>query len=247
MIDRSVLLKRLRALRALAARAGTTHEAHAAASRAAAIVEQYNIDEAELIAAGEMDDEPVSIERRPLVSWARKQVFWQAKLALILSYHHGCHLWREQLMERDGKTVVHVRMAIAGRPTDAAVVRQLFAWLCAETMRLAEQHCPRPMKEAARNAWRVGFISGIRDQLELGKRQARREVAHAVSSTALAIVDHDARHERAMLAVNTKFPTMEQGGPLKGSVSDYWQFESGRAHGQQVHLGKRMGPEKSGG
>lgn len=220
------LLDKIRALRALAAGNTNLHEAEAAAARAAALCEQYKIDEAVLLAAGEADPEKMALDPEPMVSFNRRTVYWSARLARVIAEHHGCAAYRH--------TYTHGRreIRICGRPSDVALARLFFAWLAAELPRLCDLEC-RGAGRSARASWLAGAVRGIDDQLRSAAAAVRQA---APQSAAMVVADRNVVAKATMHALVEGLKSVSWGG----SISDSERYRAGRRRGEAMHLGAAL-------
>ncbi len=176
------VLDKIAKLRALAAGAGTPAEAEAAAAQAAALIAKYQIDEAQVEMAGGQAPEEVG---EGDVLWQQQGTDdkWRSMLASGLARDHGCAV---TVMTRSrfskARTVLY---RIAGRPSDVAIVRYLFAWLHHEIARLSERERGR----AAKNAFRLGAVVGVIDAMKKAREQTQAANAAHGQTVALAVVD----------------------------------------------------------
>ena len=166
------VLDKIAKLRALAAKAGTQAEAETAAAQAAALIAKYQIDETQVEVADPSKAEAVAEGDHLWTDYGPKKG-WLSLLASGLADLHGCAVVR---FRRLGTSVYR----IAGRPSDVAIVRYLFAWLRAEIERLAQSEQGR----AAKNAFRLGAAAGVIEAMG----RARKQETAAVAATGAAIV-----------------------------------------------------------
>lgn len=171
------VLDKIAKLRALAAGATTQAEAEAAAAQAAALIAKYQIDEAQIEMPDTARTEEVGAEEEPLWTEKKRNEKWRSILATGLSEAHGCAMIFVSV-------VGFTRYRIAGRPSDVAIVRYLFAWLHVEIARLSmTEH-----GKAARNAFRVGAVFGV---LRAMAQARRTEVAAAPTGQTMALATVD--------------------------------------------------------
>lgn len=137
-------LKKVTDLRALAARATTQAEAETAYAAAESIIAKYQIDVAQIEFSTKVEAEEIAQADDPIFA-AKRRDAWIAKLAGCLARLHGC-----------ATCYYDANLMIAGRASDVAIVRYLFAWLHAEITRLSESEYGK----AARNAFRHGAVQG---------------------------------------------------------------------------------------
>lgn len=185
------VLDKIAKLRALAARATTQAEAEAAAAQAASLIAKYQIDEAQIETPDAARTEEVAAEDEPLYREEKRNQKWRSVLASALAELHGCGVVYASVV---GLT----RYRIAGRPSDVAIVRYLFAWLHVEIARLSEKEHGK----AAKNAFRIGAVFGVLRAMAQARR-AEEAAAPAGATVALAMVDR-AELSHAALAGNRK-------------------------------------------
>lgn len=174
----NALLEKVAKLRALAARATTQAEAEAAAAQAEAIIAKYQIDEAQLESVNATAAEAIA-EQAPLWQGQRRES-WTCILAHGLSEDHGCaFVWYNH---EHGSTY-----RIAGRPSDVAIVRYLFAWLTVEISRLSQREHGR----SARNAFRIGAVDGFLATTRAARKQV--QCAEKATGTAMVLADRHAQ------------------------------------------------------
>lgn len=183
-------LDKVTKLRALGDRATTQAEREAAYAQAEAIIAKYQIDVAQIEAATQETSEEIGEDGEPLIV-CKNRVSWVGILAARLAKMHGCAcIWRGG-----------VAIIIAGRPSDVAVVRYLFAWLHVEIAKLSEREHGR----AAKNAFRLGAVIGACDAM---KR------AQAIESKAAALI---AGQSAAMVLVSRSEAAMASFGKVRGA------------------------------
>lgn len=217
------VLDKIAKLRALAANAGTQAEAEAAAAQAAALIAKYQIDEATVETANQAAAEDIGDGG---VLWERngRNEKWRSVLAATLATDHGC---AATIMT----TSDLVQYRIAGRPSDVAIVRYLFAWLHVEIARLSEVKRGR----AAKNAFRLGAVVGVTLAMRRARGQAQAATPAAGQTVALAIVDRASAsmgYFRAQAAADGR----KIGTDRAATVSDRGAFRSG------FEVGKDLAP-----
>lgn len=171
------VLDKIARLRALAAGATTQAEAENAAAQAAALIAKYQIDEAQIEMPDTVRLEEIGAEEEPLWTEEKRNEKWRSILATGLSEAHGCAMIFVSV-------VGFTRYRIAGRPSDVAIVRYLFAWLHAEIARLSMTE----RGKAARNAFRVGAVFGV---LRAMAQSRRAEVGAAPTGQTMALATVD--------------------------------------------------------
>lgn len=181
------VLDKIAKLRALAANAGTQAEAEAAAAQAAALVAKYQIDEAQVEVSDPTRAERVEVADEPLFRSDKRNEKWRSMLAGGLAQAHGCWVVYTSV-------IGFCRYRIAGRPSDVAIVRYLFAWLSIEIARLAE----RERGFAAKTSFRLGAVHGVLTAMERATA-AERAAVRTGASVALTVVDNSALARAALV------------------------------------------------
>lgn len=171
------VLDKIARLRALAAGSTSQAEAEAAAAQAAALIAKYQIDEAQIETPDATRTEEVGAEEEPLYRDQKRDEKWRSTLAAGLAEIHGCAVLY-------GSAVGYTRYRIAGRPSDVAIVRYLFAWLHVEIARLSKGE----RGKAAKNAFRIGAVFGVIRAM-VRARRAEEAAVPAGATMALAMVD----------------------------------------------------------
>lgn len=152
-------LDKVTKLRALGDRATTQAEREAAYAQAEAIIAKYQIDVAQIEAHTNGAAEEMSLADDALWSGAQA-TSWVGMLGLRLANIHGCAaVW--------SRRADVTRLILAGRPSDVAIVRYMFAWLHGEIARLSE----REHGKAAKNAFRLGATVGACDAMMRAQKQ----------------------------------------------------------------------------
>jgi hypothetical protein len=216
------LLDRIRKLRSLASANSNENEAAAAAAKAEKLIAEHGIAEAMLdvepegIAPGAVGD-PVDV-------MGKRFYHWRSYLLSNLCELHGCaHAYTSQ-----------TKAVFFGRPSDVAVVQELFGWLAEEIDTLAKR------QGAGRGAkwletYRLGCVSGIGDAMLQAQSEARR----LAPSTALSLLDDrlasakDAMNgatRRGKPMRNRKTDVDEEGDAFSKGIEDGWKAQKrGRA------------------
>jgi hypothetical protein len=153
------------------------NEAASAAAKANALIDQYRIS-VEQIGASE---DPFTADSEPLYR-ADRAMAWRKLLAVKLSRHYGCFVWNNT---NAGK----VCLQVAGRKSDVAVLRYMFAYITAECERIGVQSCKGKGRTYA-ESYRMGFIDGVTAKLA----ESRKQAAAATTDGVTALVKLDAPH-----------------------------------------------------
>lgn len=219
------VLRKVRALRELA-KSSNIHEAEAAAAQADALIQKYRLDEAELEAAGDAEAEAIGGDHEPLQTGTRLDG-WKGLLAAKLARHYGCYVYTRRFL-RDGRR--HVSIQIVGRPSDVATVRYMFAWLVGEIARLSAYESGT----SARNAFRLGAVTGIGNALYVSRKAAEAEHArtHGGAAAIVLVSRADAAKAWASSAVGGIGAGRAVSGPSNRDA-----FLRGKDAGEKIHVG----------
>lgn len=222
------VIRKIADLRRLAT-SDNLHEAEVAAAAAARLAEKHRISEAEIEASGAEPGERAIEDGAPLDESSGRTVLWRSQLALILAQHYGCQVIRTRSVEGGTKRIFY---RIVGRPSDTTLVRYLYGWLSLDLARIgAREAAGRGM--AWKNSWLFGAVVGIGSQLERAADEERYSADEA------ALVRLDARADEAVEALRAAYPRIKATTPRRRFV-DRGGFESGHAHGRNVHLGGQL-------
>lgn len=224
------IIEKIAALLRLAENAGTAAEAENAAAHAARLMAQYRVDAAEVGASGVEPEEPIHCATEALYEEDARATTWLGVLALGIAKSQSCEVWYSR---RGWRRVLR----IAGRASDIAAVRYLYAYLSCEIDRLARgaqrSGAIAPGKTAANN-FRHGAVSEVIARL----KSETQAVYTAAGSTALATVDD---HRAAVRVWTQKFT----GSSLRAKSSsrsnvDYHAREAGREAGRAIPINRGL-------
>jgi hypothetical protein len=154
------ITKKVAGLLKLAERAGTPAEAEAAASKAAALMEQFGIERDVAIATSNEKEESPEVygSDAALISpdqGAKYIPQWKQRLGYDLMRLHGCMGYTSRNWMTGQKT-----FAIVGRPSDVATVRYLFAYIIEQCERLTEEYGKGRGKSWCTD-FRLGLVRGV--------------------------------------------------------------------------------------
>lgn len=181
-MTRKEALDKVRALLKLAARAGTPGEAAAAASRAQAVLDRYEITRDEAEAAH--DDEMTSTldEERGWIDAESAIAEWRYLLVARLARFNG-------LAAFVGRRGAGYSYEVAGRRGAIATARVLYVWLAAETLRQSRREC-RGMGRRYADSFKIGFVEMVMHRMELDRHlRFEAEKRQAVNPAALMRVE----------------------------------------------------------
>jgi hypothetical protein len=214
------VIEKIKKLLALS-NSANANEAAVAAGLAAKLMAQHQIDAAEL--GGEVE-EKAGKEVDPL--FARKTLpLWLNILSAGLCKQNHVYSWAERCA--DGVT----RIYLAGRPSDVANVRFLFAYLHSEIERLTQVECHKAGR-SIKDAYRKGAACGALDAM----KKATEAVRATATGSALLKVDGrlaDARAAAALRGVTTARMARVRG--------DREAFDRGMAAGGHLHGSAQIG------
>lgn len=195
-MTRENVLDRIAKLLALSEGAGATpNEAAVAAATAQRLMEQHQIDRAEL---GDDDEERVSDEHDPLYDGEGKLPSWLGALADVVTRANACRVWISTLRARTPKGVrVRNQLMVIGRKSDVQVAHYLFQFARREIERLVEDYRSRGLISGRTQLtnFRSGAVWALRRKLTETQKAARS----AASSQAIVRLDErDDEAERAL-------------------------------------------------
>lgn len=232
------IAEKVRKLLRLAAKNNSPEEAAAAASKAQALIDDYNLSNAMLALDGQEDepDEPIEDfgkKGAPLDKQSTKLARWRYYLAYHFAEANACKLYAEG-------GAIH----IIGRASDADTVRYLFAYCAGEIDRLTDQN-GRGCGTVWRNNFRLGCIDTIARKIRESRKSrmaALRLEAQEQGTTALMRVDNAlARVDRRLATV--KEWTKQNLKLRSGSSSSIQQNSDARARGriagESINVGSR--------
>lgn len=161
------------------------HEAALAASRAQEIIDRFKIEKftLEFDEAAPAPDEPIHNFAGDPLDNSGKADTWKIRLAQMIAKQNQCKLYLNR------------GICLIGRPSDAAAVRYLFAWLSREIERLAQDHCAGYGRNYFNN-FRIGAAETVATRLQEqaeATRQAVRAEAKAPTIEAFRVGGEDGR------------------------------------------------------
>lgn len=127
MADIKSIIDRVRKLLSLA-NSSNANEAAVATAKANKLIDEYRISRDQL----NTDSDPLEhAETEPLYE-ADRAATWRMNLAVLLSRHYGCFIF-------NNTTKRAAYYQVAGRKSDVAILRYMFAYVDSECMRLSVQ------------------------------------------------------------------------------------------------------------
>lgn len=188
-------MRKAAALLRLAARGGTPAEAAAAAAKAQAVMDEYELtrDGVEQHGQAPVDEDFAVFGSRPdgQLDAEKRQRTWRWILSSGLAKLHGCYAYNTT---RTLRGELYRTTELVGRPSQVETVRYLFGWLANEVDRLAGAQ-GLGMGQVWRREFSEGAAWEILTILQHQRAETVREVRAAASlpgaSTALAVVERN--------------------------------------------------------
>lgn len=222
MLTQTQIADKIRKLLALADGAGTEAEAANAAARAAALMTQYQIEQADVDALVKDAENPmlhVNLES------AGRVMGWRKRLASGIAYCCGCSI---VIVKRE---LTHVR--VFGRKSDVETAMYMYAALANEIERLAKRNTSG-MGASYANSYKFGVADAIDDRLRAQRdatiAQARVDGAN---SAALVKVENSSQLARAYAEAQLGKLTSGRGA----SIGSNGGYGAGQRDGRDVKLG----------
>ncbi len=221
------IIEKIRKLRALAT-SSNLHEAAAAARAAEKLLQQHEIDEAQIFSESGDEDEPPIEDSMPLAAWGKSIPTWEALLTSFLAAHYGCKSFRDF-----NRATGRWEKKIIGRPADIETVRFQWAFFRTEIVRLMATH------GAGRDrSWKISFCRGAARAIIEALQETKREIRAKANASALAVVD--ARVDAAVSLMNERYPNMRtvHMGRTVGNMSAY---NEGKRAGSNINQRSQIG------
>lgn len=229
MSDISAIIEKVKKLLALSARSTSAAEAATAAAMANKIIDEYRLSECDLETKEEGHLEPIE-EDSDYIYESGKVTTWKQELCSTLVDHYGCSYWNDCTWKTGRQ---YSRFRVVGRRSDIGIVRYMFAWLMTECQRLAQLEAYGHGKVFV-NSYCLGFVRGIRDQLQVSRKQAE------ATATGAAIVLVNSRSAEAELELFKMHPNLKTQSTTSYARRDQGAYESGKSRGASMHLGASM-------
>lgn len=228
------------------------HEAAVAAGHAARLMAEFQIEEADLIAADPQHHQPEPVEEEVIDKDGRR-VTWHASLIDGLAEAFG----GESVYWGDENGTEYRVIAPASA---MSAIRYMYSYLTKEIERLTDDAYAREHAECKRSrveppsarSWKASFRVGaayrIRTRLTEARKSVRIEAEHAGKSSALMVIDR--QYELALALQKKKYPSLfKKNGKMKMSAasnagaSSTSGYMAGRAAGDSVNIsgGKQLG------
>lgn len=222
----TAIIDKIRKLLALS-KSSNANEAAAAAAKAQRLMTEHQVAEAEL-EAFEAPAETASVSDDPLDRFGLRVPLWKELLSAKLATLHGCRTWKHSTWTTRSDMKRHMR--IAGRPSDVASVRYLYAWLTSEIERMAHAKSAGRGRDYAKS-YRLGAVQGC-----IAAMREANGVARA-AATPGALVRLDAR----IVEANALLTHLDIADAHKPKVSlDGKAFDQGSRDGRGLHTGAKL-------
>jgi hypothetical protein len=246
----SNVIDRIQKLLRLAKNAGSEHEAALAAKRAAELMAQHEIHEAEISLDTQEPRVAEPIDQRFQLTDTKKKVAWHMRVAYGVARSVGARAYYSK-----------GRVMLFGRLSAVQAASYTTQYLMREIEAITDEKAPSPVHSRAyRNAFRLGCASRIEERLEdqiAAKNMPQHGAAKTKSASAspandapppasagvIAIIEHDrAEVEAAYEDYSKRWRKTAR----VGQVSSGSGFTAGQAAGNRVKLGGRARGLKAG-
>src|SRR6267142_2866099 len=239
-VTREEVMRKLAALLRLAARPGTAGEAAAAAGRAQALMDRWELTRAEIELDGgralEPDEGMMDFGNRPEGELGRfkKVSGWHLLLGAAIARQNGCFAYRS--VRKDTVT-----LELVGRPSQVEAVRYLYAYLSVEIDRLARDE-GLGMTATWRTEFKLGAVTEVedilrkrRDETMQGWRNENAGNKHALVVVQNALQRLDPADARRFAFSQRRFTKGHSGRASNGH--DPTAREAGAAAARRINMG----------
>lgn len=213
------VIEKVRKLRALST-SSNEHEAAAAAAAAARLIQEHRLAEAAL---EQHVEQGARVDRDPLDTFGARVPSWKMRLSNGLAKLHGCICFSGGLGENRASFLV-------GDPGDVLLVRDLYAWLVGEVVRLSLAHAGKGQSFV--NTYRCGCVDGVVAAMFLEQQAVQR----TASSTALTVLE--ARTSAAADALHAAFGRLRTTVRRVGGADE--AYAAGRRDGAKISAKKAL-------
>lgn len=238
------IIDRIQKLLKLAANAGNEHEAALAAERAAQMMAEHEIHEAQLSLDGSNEPRtPEAIDRAYRVTTTGKRVAWHMRVTRAVARSYGAKAYWH-----GGKVVLFGRLSAvqAATYTSQYLMREIERVTDAEAPTRSKNIVEGGYSKSFRNAFRLGCASRIAARLDqktnpdMLTRMVDNEPTRepSPSAGAIAIIEHN-RTE-----VDQAYEDYSKGWKASGPIGNYSSgggYAAGQSAGNRVSLGGGRG------
>jgi len=220
------------------------NEAAQAAAMAAELMLKHEIEEAQVVGAGEAPDVIEEVEQES-VAVSKQIVHWKGLILAGLAESMGCRMYYGNTYKTGKRQRTYM---VAGQESKRQTIKYMYAYLVEEVERLAnfayreeilenkKSKVPKddwPSARAWKNAFRLGAASTINNRLCEQRRKTHKEADKAGQSQALVVVEKAA--EAVEVFMKREVPNLKKGSAA--SFSSGSGYGAGRAAGKNVGLG----------
>lgn len=199
MADLDNIVSRVQKLLALANNNSNVNEAAVAAAQAQRLIEQHNLDMAQLAADNGKDsisDEEIANDYTPLYE-GKRAITWKGTLADVLARANNCRVFLQ------GGNI-----RIVGKTTGVELTRFLFNYVSAEVERLCETAIKSDREDTGKagaktwaNNFKLGAVTAVRDNLKIAQAETR---AKYEGTQAMVLINNEAQAVEKWLGDNMK-------------------------------------------
>lgn len=177
------IISRVQKLLSLSRNNNNVNEASAAAAAAQKLIDQYNLDMAQIAAdngGNSISSEEISRDHEPLYK-GRNAITWKGLLADVIARSNNCRVF---LTGGD----IH----IVGKHTGVELSRFLFNYVSGEIERLCAiaMHYNRGAGKSYSNNFKLGAVTAIRDNLKTSQAEVQAKYA---GTQAMVIINNESR------------------------------------------------------
>ena len=211
------------------------HEAALAAERAAVLMAEYGLEEADI----KLRDNPQAVLDPIMednIECGSRRDKWYGILVDGIARSFGCRTYWQTFREcKPDKIVKHVRMVVVGRPREVGGVKYT-AMLLEREMLVMVGRAYQAVGEGNRTSWERNFLLGCALAIQARLVSRRNEILdeamrHGASSQALVLV----KRGDDEMASYMKRLHLRSSGPTRMTRPD--AFSHGKAAGREMHLG----------
>lgn len=235
------IISKIQKLLKLAGNAGSEAEAALAAQRAAELMAEHEVHEAQLaVDAGDKPRVAEPIEKCFEVTKTARRVAWHMKLIGATAESYGARAYWSG-----------GRVVLFGRLSAVQAASYTSQYLIREVERMTDRLCPSPRyTKSDRNSFRLGCAVRVAQRIyqDIEAKRPKTEPENIFDdlfpeqapapTTALAIIEKDRKEvEDAYDSYSANFGT----APRIGKVSSYSGYQAGREAGKSISLGSARG------
>jgi hypothetical protein len=228
MANTSKIVEKVRDLLALS-KSSNEHEAAAAAAAAERLISKYQLDEAEINASPESEEQRPDEFPEPIYVSSRRTA-WRSNLACALARHYDCAVYIQTGYSGDTKRNRTSRYKLVGRSEDCQLAIFMFNWISAEVDKLAGWNAKGRGYEFSQS-----YCEGVVHGVLLKMREERETAKQAATSAALVVLDN--RAKEADVALAKLHAKLNPSAALGSGRKDAEAYFSGVRDGRAMHLG----------